>query len=141
MSIASKNKENTLTMLSDPPSLEEQELKLPPPPPTIFHPIHRKRKEPQKTTSREKKDLTKTSLIVNIDVGFNNALFIRGTGPGMSWDKGIPLKNVSSSKWVWDYTSEFSPFEFKILLNDEHYENGDNHQFSFGKVLNITPYF
>mgnify|MGYP001352218587 CR=1 FL=1 len=141
MSTTSKNKESNLTMLSNPPSLEEQELKLPPPPPTIFHPIHHKRKELKKPTPREKKELSKTSLIVNIDVGFDNVLFIRGTGPGMSWDKGVPLRNVSSSKWIWDYTGPFAPFEFKILLNDECYENGDNHRFDFGKILNITPCF
>lgn len=31
-----------------------------------------------------------TKIVALIDVGFGNTLYIRGEGPGLSWEKGIP---------------------------------------------------
>ena len=42
-----------------------------------------------------------TRLIATAYIGIGNRLFIRGEGPGLSWEKGIPLQFVSIGKWRW----------------------------------------
>jgi hypothetical protein len=60
-----------------------------------------------------------TRLIVTAYIGIGNRLFIRGTGPGLSWEKGIPLQFVSIGKWRWETNDATSPVEFKLFKNDE----------------------
>lgn len=67
-------------------------------------------------------------------------LFIRGTGPGMSWEKGIELVQVDG-KWVFEIQLEFNLFEFKVLLDDQQWEQGENHEAKSGKTLEIVPRF
>lgn len=83
----------------------------------------------------------KTKVTIKYDVGFQNQLYIRGKGANLTWDKGIPLKNVKSDEWVWETDTNFSTCEFKVLLNDKQYEQGDNHYLTFGSAIVYTPRF
>ena len=65
-------------------------------------------------------------------------LAIRGQGAGLSWDKGVALKNLSADEWVWETDASFKDCEFKVLLNDQRYEEGENHRLKKGKIC-ITP--
>jgi hypothetical protein len=78
---------------------------------------------------------------VKYDVGFNNNLYIRGNGPGLSWEQGALMKNVGPDEWVWETSQPFSDCEFKVLINDECFEGGDNHRLSKGGTVQYTPYF
>jgi len=60
-----------------------------------------------------------TRLVVTAYIGIGNRLFIRGEGPGLSWDKGIPLSFVSIGKWRWETNDATSAVKFKIYKNDE----------------------
>jgi hypothetical protein len=60
-----------------------------------------------------------TRLIVTAYIGIGNRLFIRGNGPGLSWDKGVPLQFVSIGKWRWETNDASAPIQFKLLKNDE----------------------
>jgi hypothetical protein len=93
------------------------------------------------TYSSDKKGSAKTRITVKYDVGFNNQLYIRGKGANLSWDKGQPLKNVKPDEWVWETDAHFTNCEFKILINDRVYENGDNHHLNAGSNLLYTPHF
>ena len=42
-----------------------------------------------------------TRLVATAYIGIGNRLFIRGDGPGLSWEKGVPLQFVSIGKWRW----------------------------------------
>lgn len=83
----------------------------------------------------------RTRITVKYDVGFSNQLYIRGKGANLSWDKGQPLKNVKPDEWVWETDAHFTNCEFKILINDRVYENGDNHHLNTGSNLLYTPHF
>lgn len=83
----------------------------------------------------------KTRVMVKYDIGFNNILTIRGKGANLSWDKGIALKNVKNDEWVWESDIPFTTCEFKVLINDEQYEQGDNHPLSCGTNIQYTPRF
>ena len=82
-----------------------------------------------------------TQVIVHFDCGFGNNLFIRGEGASLKWDEGILLRNVKPSQWFWETHEPFDLCQFKILINDCCYEQGDNHLLSCGKVLVVEPIF
>jgi hypothetical protein len=60
-----------------------------------------------------------TRLVVTAYIGIGNRLFIRGTGPGLSWEKGVPLSFVSIGKWRWETGEASAPVRFKLYKNDE----------------------
>ena len=60
-----------------------------------------------------------TRLLVTAYIGIGNRLFIRGEGPGLSWEKGVPLQFVSIGKWRWETSDASAPIRFKLYKNDE----------------------
>ena len=60
-----------------------------------------------------------TRLLVTAYIGIGNRLFIRGEGPGLSWDKGVPLQFVSIGKWRWETNDASAPVQFKLFKNDD----------------------
>ena len=76
-----------------------------------------------------------------MDVGWGNTLFIRGQGGELRWDKGIPLACLDSSTWVWLYTRAEKTIEFKLLINDEIWAEGDNLILEPGGRVEIQPVF
>jgi hypothetical protein len=59
-----------------------------------------------------------TRLIVTAYIGIGNRLFIRGDGPGLAWDKGVPLTFVSIGKWRWETNDATSTIRFRLFKND-----------------------
>jgi len=59
-----------------------------------------------------------TRLVVTAYIGIGNRLFIRGDGPGLSWDKGVPLTFVSIGKWRWETNDAAGPVRFRLFKND-----------------------
>ena len=60
-----------------------------------------------------------TRLIATAYIGIGNKLFIRGEGPGLSWDKGVPLQFVSIGKWRWETADATAPIHAKLYKNDQ----------------------
>ncbi|HEX3728306.1 MAG TPA: hypothetical protein VHV47_00770 [Opitutaceae bacterium] len=60
-----------------------------------------------------------TRLLVTAYIGIGNRLFIRGEGPGLSWDAGVPLQFVSIGKWRWESAEASGPVSFKLYKNDQ----------------------
>ncbi|MBI4625681.1 MAG: hypothetical protein HY736_20985 [Verrucomicrobia bacterium] len=60
-----------------------------------------------------------TRLLVTAYIGIGNRLFIRGDGPGLSWEKGVPLQFVSIGKWRWETNDAAGPVKFKLFKNDD----------------------
>ncbi|ACB74817.1 hypothetical protein [Opitutus terrae] len=60
-----------------------------------------------------------TRLIVTAYIGIGNRLFVRGDGPGLSWDKGVPLQFVSIGKWRWETADATGPVNVKLYKNDD----------------------
>jgi hypothetical protein len=60
-----------------------------------------------------------TRLVVTAYIGIGNRLTIRGEGPGLSWEKGVPLSFVSIGKWRWETNDATAPVKFKLYKNDE----------------------
>lgn len=60
-----------------------------------------------------------TRLLATAYIGIGNKLFIRGDGPGLSWDKGVPMQFVSIGKWGWFTHDAAGPIRCKLYKNDE----------------------
>lgn len=82
-----------------------------------------------------------TRLSIRCDAGKGNAFKIYGTGPGMSWQKGVDLKKVGDDLWVWETSSYFNNFEYKIATNSNRWETGPNHRAQFGKMEEVFSRF
>jgi len=80
-----------------------------------------------------------TVVVARVDVGFGNLLFIRGEGPGLSWDRGVPLDCVASDQWTWSTGAASRPFAYKVLINDERWSAGDDFVAEVGVENTISP--
>jgi membrane protein involved in colicin uptake len=101
-----------------------------------------KPKATKKVASKKTKAaIVETSIIANIDVGFGNALFIRGNGAGLSWESGTELKNISDSEWSFKTSSASDELAFKFLLNDEIWSDGADLTIAAGKTSISSPTF
>lgn len=60
-----------------------------------------------------------TRLIVTAYIGIGNRLYVRGEGPGLSWERGIPLQFVSIGKWRWESADASAPVRVKLFKNDQ----------------------
>jgi len=93
------------------------------------------------TDSTSNKRGTACKITIRYDVGFPNSITIRGKGGGLSWDKGMNLKNVSRDTWVFEPKGDANNIEFKVLINDQLYETGYNHTLKNGDSIEYTPAF
>ena len=60
-----------------------------------------------------------TRLTVVSYIGIGNKLYLRGEGPGLSWDKGVPLQFVSIGRWRWETGDATAPVKCKVYKNDK----------------------
>jgi hypothetical protein len=60
-----------------------------------------------------------TRLTVTAYIGIGNRLFVRGDGPGLSREKGVPLHFVSIGKWRWESADATDPVSLRIYKNDQ----------------------
>lgn len=60
-----------------------------------------------------------TRLIATAYIGIGNKLFIRGDGPGLRRDKGVPLQFISIGKWRWESAELLFPAKVRLYKNDQ----------------------
>jgi ribosomal protein L29 len=60
-----------------------------------------------------------TRLMATAYIGIGNKLFLRGDGPGLSWEKGVPLQFVSIGKWRWETPDATAAVTVKLYKNDQ----------------------
>ena len=80
------------------------------------------------------------TIEAKINVGFGNKLFVRGQGAGLSWDHGIPLECVDSQTWRLTVPAK-DKLQFKLLLNDSVWAQGEDVVAAPGKKVEVTPAF
>jgi hypothetical protein len=87
-----------------------------------------------------KKTAAQTSIIARVDVGFGNALYVRGEGAGLSWTKGTALENTTPYEWTLS-SSKKGNVTFKFLINDELWAEGENLTLAAGSESISSPTF
>jgi hypothetical protein len=82
-----------------------------------------------------------TTIDVKLDVGFGNALFLRGQGAaGLTWERGLPLVCVDAHTWRWSGMVK-APIKFKVLINDKIWSAGNDLTIAPGQKLELAPAF
>jgi hypothetical protein len=97
------------------------------------------KRSPTVSAVKPKPDVT--TITARIDTGFGNALYVRGDGPGLSWDNGVPMTCISSDEWQLTLPESSRAINFKVLINDTTWSNGTDFTVAAGDRVTITPAF
>lgn len=81
-----------------------------------------------------------TVITALIDVGFGNTLYVRGEGPGLSWNVGVPLECAADDKWTISLPGGKSVL-FKLLINDISWSIGPDYVAASGEKVAVAPNF
>ncbi|MFT3830601.1 MAG: hypothetical protein QM691_12940 [Opitutaceae bacterium] len=82
-----------------------------------------------------------TRLLVTAYIGIGNKVFIRGEGPGLSWEKGVPMEFVSIGKWSWETGDAVDPLKIQLYKNDDLAAQGEAITLPPGHHIEATPVF
>lgn len=82
-----------------------------------------------------------TEITALIDIGFGNTLYLRGEGPGLSWDVGFPLDCVSDGKWSISLPDTGKAVVYKFLINDLCWSAGSDFVAESGAKVSVEPTF
>lgn len=96
-------------------------------------------KAPAVKAAPEKK--ASTVITALIDVGFGNALYLRGEGPSLSWDVGVAMDCVADDKWSITLPATGKPVIYKFLINDITWSLGSDYIVESGASASVTPSF
>jgi len=60
-----------------------------------------------------------TALVINLMIGIGNKPFVRGSGPGLSADHGIPMNFLGIGRWQWVCPQPDAPATVEVWKNDQ----------------------
>lgn len=80
-------------------------------------------------------------IVAHVDIGWGNAIYLRGDGGGLNWDVGLLMDCLTNEHWVISFPEENAPREIKFLRNDEDWALGDNCLVSVEEFSTFTPVF
>ena len=72
-----------------------------------------------KTVMASEDDATGTCLIVNLMIGIGNKPFVRGSGPGLSEEAGVPMQFLAIGRWLWRSSDASAPATVQVWKNDK----------------------
>lgn len=85
----------------------------------------------------------KTIIRVHYNVGYGNTMYLRGSDYPLWWDDGRAMRNTAAD--CWEFEIERIPngttFEFKPLINDTTWSQGNNYTVTGGSTIDIYPTF
>ncbi|MBE2212514.1 MAG: hypothetical protein IAE82_01480 [Opitutaceae bacterium] len=82
-----------------------------------------------------------TSLVATAYIGIGNKLYLRGDGPGLSWERGVPMQFLAIGKWGWTTTDAAVPVTCRVYRNDDTPMLEENIVIDPGTKSEITPKF
>ncbi len=85
--------------------------------------------------------LAATEITALINIGFGNTLYLRGEGPGLSWDVGFPLDCVADDKWSVSLPGTGKAVLYKFLINDLTWSAGPDYVTESGAKATVEPTF
>ena len=92
--------------------------------------------------SDEKVDQNATTTVVaNVMIGIGNKPFLRGEGPGLSWDEGVSMNFIEIGKWAWSPPRKNASLTVQVYRNDQDPDKGGKVEVKPGQKLEITPDF
>lgn len=97
--------------------------------------------EKPKTIQEDKPSKRATAIIANVMIGIGNKPFLRGEGPGLSWEEGVPMNFVEIGKWAWSPSRKNASVTVQVYRNDEDPDNRGKFEVKSGEKIEITPEF
>ena len=91
--------------------------------------------------AKSKPATVSTTIVAAIDIGFGNHLTLRGEGPGLSWEAGVPLECVADDRWSITLPESAQPIVCKFLLNDTTWCAGEDYTVLPGSTVILSPTF
>jgi len=82
-----------------------------------------------------------TRLLATAYIGIGNKLFIRGAGPGLGWERGVPMQFISIGKWGWHTHEATAPVRCKLYKNDETVALGGEITLDPGRHVEVSAMF
>ena len=82
-----------------------------------------------------------TTIVAQIDIGFGNILYVRGSGGGLSWDQGLPMENATADQWKITLGKTTKPLTYKFLVNDLTWSAGEDYVIEPGTTVTLVPSF
>jgi hypothetical protein len=82
-----------------------------------------------------------TVITAVVDVGFGNTLYLRGEGPGLSWNRGIVMTCLAEDQWEVRLPESADPVVFKFLINDVTWCVGPDFKIASGESGKFQPGF
>lgn len=110
-------------------------------PASAAKPATRKSGAPAKKKTAALSESPATFISAKVDIGFGNHLYLRGGGPGLSWDHGIAMDCVAADIWTASLKNAKEPVSFKLLVNDSVWSTGNDYVVEPGQSLTVTPNF
>ena len=95
---------------------------------------------PVKKRVRTKK--SDSAVVASVFIGIGNKPFVRGSGAGLNWDKGIAMEFVEIGKWQWIPPAELKePVELQLFRNDEDADSTGRYTLEPRQQLDLSPVF
>ena len=82
-----------------------------------------------------------TSVIANVMIGIGNKPYLRGEGPGLSWDEGVPMNFIEIGKWAWSPSRKNASLTIQVYRNDEDPDTSGKFEVKPGEKFELTPKF
>ena len=92
---------------------------------------------------KSKPGKTKTTIVtVNKLMGIGNKPFLRGSGGGLNWEKGLEMEFQEMGKWTWTAPEGLSEdIEVQVYTNDKNADRKGKYTLRPGQPLEISPEF
>ena len=149
--IPEEEPENEELPEDEPEEPEQAELDLPDPAETLrkvdaileeTNPDRAQKPKKAKEPVAEKSDNGgATAVVAKVKIGIGNKPFLRGEGPGLSWEEGVPMNFVEIGKWAWSPSDKDTPLVVQVYRNDEDPDPTGKHEVEPGQKLELSPEF
>jgi hypothetical protein len=97
-------------------------------------------KKKEETTQKISHNGT-TSVVANVMIGIGNKPYLRGEGPGLSWDEGVPMNFIEIGKWAWSPSRKNASLTVQLYRNDNDPDQSGKIEVKAGEKIEITPDF
>ena len=92
-------------------------------------------------TKENKENSGPTTVVANVMIGIGNKPYLRGEGPGLSWDEGVSMNFIEIGKWAWSSPRKNASLIVQVYRNDQDPDKGGKIEVKPGQKLEITPDF
>jgi len=97
---------------------------------------------PSTVKKRVRTKKSDSAVVASVFIGIGNKPFVRGSGAGLNWDKGIAMEFVEIGKWQWIPPAELKePVELQLFRNDEDADSTGKYTLEPGQQLDLSPVF